>query len=421
MRIIYTLCGLLTILLFAPQVYAQRNPQIPLTKIYTDSTLVHKTKKDTTVLSKKGTPQKDLYSVIGALFHESTPSVNDSITSKPVISVVPAIGYTLVSRLAVVLSGNVTFRTGPQSRVSTIVASTSYTQNKQFSIPVQSSIWSKNNEYNFVGDYRFYKFPQSTFGLGSSSKMRNEDPMDYNFVRFYETVLRHLGGNFYAGLGYMFDTHYNITEKGNINGGISDYALYGKTARSIASGFAFNTFYDSRDNAINPSKGAYISLLYRVSPSGLGSSSTWTSLTVDARKYIKFPASSENILALWSYDWIILNGRPQYMDLPSISWDANSATGRGYIQGRFRGAQMVYGEAEYRFRILANGLLSGVVFANVESFSAQQGTRLQAIQPGYGPGLRVSINKLSKTNITIDYGFGTQGSRGLFIDVGEAF
>ncbi len=82
---------------------------------------------------------------------------------------------------------------------------------------------------------------------------------------------------------------------------------------------------------------------------------------------------------------------------------------------------MVYGEAEYRFRILANGLLSGVVFANVESFSAQQGTRLQAIQPGYGPGLRISINKLSKTNITIDYGFGTQGSRGLFIDVGEAF
>jgi len=82
---------------------------------------------------------------------------------------------------------------------------------------------------------------------------------------------------------------------------------------------------------------------------------------------------------------------------------------------------MVYAESEYRFKLTANGLLGGVVFFNAESLSADQGTHLQAIQPGYGPGLRVKLNKISKTNITIDYGFGSQGSRGLFIDVGENF
>jgi hypothetical protein len=46
---------------------------------------------------------------------------------------------------------------------------------------------------------------------------------------------------------------------------------------------------------------------------------------------------------------------------------------------------------------------------------------LQGIQPGYGPGLRIKLNTISKTNISIDYGFGREGSRGLFIDVGEIF
>jgi hypothetical protein len=420
MKLFKRLCGLIIVLLSSQQLYAQHSREIPLVKIHTD-TASKKPKRDTTVLSKKGTPQTDLYEIISRAFNKNAAPADDSITSKPVVSIVPAIGYTLVSRLALVLSGNIAFRTAAQSRVSTIVASTSYTQNKQFSIPVQTSIWSKHNKYNFIGDYRFYKYPQSTFGLGSSSKMVNEDPMDYKFVRFYETAYRRITGNLYAGIGYMFDDHFDISDKGNINGAVSDYSLYGKQTYSIASGFNFSTLFDSRDNGINPSRGEYASLQYRASLKAVGSTTNWQSIVIDARKYFKFPAGSDNVIALWNFDWVMLNGRAGYLDLPSVSWDANSATGRGYIQGRFRGAQMIYAEAEYRFRISANGLIGGVVFANAESLSAAQGTRLQAIQPAFGPGLRIKLNKLSKTNISLDYGFGSQGSRGLFIDVGEAF
>ena len=82
---------------------------------------------------------------------------------------------------------------------------------------------------------------------------------------------------------------------------------------------------------------------------------------------------------------------------------------------------MIYGEGEYRDKITANGLLGGVVFLNADTLSAAPGTNLQGIQPGYGPGLRIKLNTISKTNISIDYGFGREGSRGLFIDVGEIF
>jgi len=139
------------------------------------------------------------------------------------------------------------------------------------------------------------------------------------------------------------------------------------------------------------------------------------------RKYYKFPEGSDNVIAFWSYDWLVLRGRPPYLDLPSTSWDTYSTTGRGYIQSRFRGAQMLYLETEYRFKITTNGLIGGVVFLNGQTLSSTPGSKLEKIQPGYGPGLRIKLSKASKTNLDIDYGFGRQGSNGLFLTVGEVF
>lgn len=372
---------------------------------------------DTLAARKMRENQIDVADMLEAFFNYKPATTVDTVTSKPTFTIVPAIGYTLVTKFAVVLSGNMAFRAGPKSRISTIITSIAFTQNKQFTFPVLSNIWSKDNKYNFIGDFRLYKYPQSTFGLGSNSNIHHEDPMDYSYVRIYETVLRHVTGNLYAGGGYIIDDHWNITDKGRYN----DYAVYGKNSFSIASGFSLNALLDSRDNAINPYKGGYASVQYRDNLNFLGSSGGWSSLIIDVRRYINLPEGSDNVLALWSYDWLTLNGRPAYLDLPSTQWDAFSTTGRGYIQGRFRGAQMVYAEGEYRYRIFDNGLLGGVFFLNAESFSAAPGTKLQAIQPGYGPGLRIKLNKISKTNICIDYGFGSQGSKGLFIDVGEIF
>ena len=408
--------------LFTLNAFAQETPvplkTIPVKPKNGDSSIY---KQDSTVSNKKGVRQIDLTDALELLFNVQPEKKPDTITTKPSYTLVPAIGYTLVSRLAFVLSGNMAFRTGPNSRISTITASSAITENKQFTFPILTNIWSKDNNYNFVGDYRYYKYPQSTFGLGSSSNIRNEDPLDYSYYQFYETVLRHITGNIYLGLGYIFDDHWDVSEKGNLNGTVSDYSRYGKTSHSFASGFTFNALVDSRDNAINPSRGGYVSVQYRDNYSFLGSTTPWRSLIVDARKYFNFPEGSDNVLAFWSYDWLILNGRPAYLDLPSTEWDSSCVTGRGYIQGRFRGADMVYAEAEYRYKITANGLLGGVVFLNGESFSAAPGTRLQGIQPGFGPGIRLKLNTISKTNICVDYGLGREGSRGVFIAVGEVF
>lgn len=376
-----------------------------------------------TIVKNKEVPEKDVPDVFSQLFRKSHTSDNhtDTITSKPVFTVVPAIGYTLQTKLVATLSGNVVFHFNQTANLSTITASAAYTQRKQFTLPLESNIWTKGNKFNLVGDLRFYKYPQSTYGLGSASDVKNENQMDYIYFRFYEMIQKKITGNFFAGAGFILDYHWNISEEGTKNGTVSDYKKYGTATHTRSAGITLNALYDIRDNPINPSKGFYTNIQYRHNYKGFGSTTNWQSLIVDVRKYIPFPGASENILALWSYDWLVLKGKPPYLDLPSNGWDSYSSTGRGYIQGRFRGVQMVYGEAEYRFRITQNGLFGGVLFANASSFSAQSGSRLQTIQPGFGPGLRIKLNKVSKTNISIDYGFGSHGSNGLFINIGELF
>jgi hypothetical protein len=421
MNVFLRLSLFFTVSMFTAPAFAQQNKPIPVKTIPVrkknavekDTTVV----SDTTIVNSKGIKQIDLSDLVEGVLHIKPGEKADTVSLKPSFSVAPAVGYTLVSKFAVVVAGNIAFRTDPKARISTIVGSMSFTQRKQFTFPILSDIWTKNNKYNFIGDDRFYRYPQSTYGLGSNSNIAHEDPMDYSYTRFYETVLRRISGNLYAGAGYIIDDHWNITDKA----AFTDYAAYGKTSNTVATGFTLNALLDSRDNAINPHQGGYASIQYRDNYKFLGSTSSWQSLIVDLRRYITLPEGSDNVLALWSYDWLILGGKPGYLDLPSTQWDSFSATGRGYIQGRFRGAQMVYTEAEYRYRILNNGLLGGVLFLNAQSFSAAPGTRLQGIQPGFGPGLRIKLNTISKTNICVDYGFGRQGSRGLFIDVGEIF
>jgi len=68
--------------------------------------------------------------------------------------VLPAAGYSLQSKLAVLLTGNITFRNHLDSNAKTsiITASAVYTQNKQILFPLQSIIWTKGEKYLLLGD-----------------------------------------------------------------------------------------------------------------------------------------------------------------------------------------------------------------------------------------------------------------------------
>jgi hypothetical protein len=415
MKCIFAVSAIFVLLIaFSESIYAQDKQLIPITRYPKKDTLV-KVIRDTAA-------EKDIGDILGAIFTKNyKPAKTDTIGRKPIISFVPAIGYSLQTQFAGTITGNIVFRSSPTSKVSSITTSVGFTERKQFTLPIVSTIWTNDNKYVFIGDSRFYIYPQSTYGLGSNSNIKDEDPMRYNLLRVSEVVLRNIGGNFFLGGGYKLQQHWNITHEGPLDGAPSDYVAYGVDSHTTSSGISLNALYDSRDNSVNAFKGAYAAIQYYNYQKFLGSSNNWQSIVIDLRKYYRFPEGSDNVIAFWSYDWITLSGKPPYLDLPSTSWDTYSTTGRGYIQSRFRGSKMVYAETEYRFKITNNGLIGGVVFLNGQSFSAAPGTPLESIQPGYGPGLRIKLSKVSNTNLDIDYGFGNQGSNGLFLTVGEVF
>ena len=153
----------------------------------------------------------------------------------------------------------------------------------------------------------------------------------------------------------------------------------------------------------------------------IGSDANWQSLLMDARFYLRPSKKSRNVLAFWAYCNLTLSGTPPYFDLPASGMDTYDNTCRSYVEARYRGLNMIDAEAEYRFGLLKNGLLGGVVFFNASTFSEWPDNRLERINPAAGLGLRIKMNKKSKTNLCVDYGFGVEGSRGFAFNLNEVF
>ena len=82
---------------------------------------------------------------------------------------------------------------------------------------------------------------------------------------------------------------------------------------------------------------------------------------------------------------------------------------------------MLYFEGEYRFKITHNGVLGGVAFANAESFTESSTNNFGKFLPAAGGGIRIKVNKYTRTNLSLDYGIGLNGSSGLFLNLGEVF
>ena len=374
-------------------------------------------KKDSTLSEKK-----DIIDILQGGFkthlHKDTVSEKGK---KSFFSILPVVGYSLQSGLTGAIVTNTSFYTDEsRSRFSNLLVNGYYSQFHQYWFTANSNIFFEKSKLHLFGDTRYYNFPTETFGVGSNSSLNDALDINYSYLRFSQIVFRELAPNIFAGAGYNLDYHWNIATDTITGKALSDFNTFQKGNRSVSSGISLNLMFDNRRNSVNPEAGSYANLQYRPNLKLLGSDTNWSSLLIDLRHYIKFPASSKNVLAFWNYYNFTLNGTPPYLDMPSVGWDSYSNTGRGYVPGRYTGRNFMYLESEYRFAITRNGLVGGVVFGNAETIY-QKWAYTHSIIPGGGIGIRIKMNKFSNTNLGIDYGFGVGGSHGLFFNLGEVF
>ncbi len=376
--------------------------------------------------------QKDVGDIYRHIFFKNKPEKPDTvlyIPGKVYPSIFPGLGYAQLTRFTFLLTANFAFYTnkGDSANLSLIHTGVEYSQNRQFFPLLITNIWSKGNKYNFVGDIRYFNYSEYTYGLGSNSKTENPSFFDFNFIRIYQMALKRVGPDFLVGLGYNLDYHWNIRNANATPNFNDDYYIYNARhnydiKKTISSGLSLNVLFDSRRNINNPvAGGSFANIILRQNMKVLGSNQNWASLYFDVRKYISFPRGSKNILAFWHFDWLTPYGNAPYLDMPSNGWDTYDNSSRNFIQGRYRGKNMLYLESEYRFGILKNRFLGGAVYANVASYSERDKNNFIGVAQNVGVSLRIKVNKHSNTNLIVSYGVGKGWQNGFFFNLGETF
>lgn len=354
--------------------------------------------------------QVDVPDLIRAWLKRPAPSSNQS-PSGVETSILPTFSYNPAFGLGLGAVYSASARRGnADSGVSSIQATAAFTTQKQLLTAIRADIASKSDQWRLMGDMRFYKGLQRTHGLGSDTEEEPSLLVDYYLTRTYLTLYRTVAGPLRIGAGYHLDYYTGIkpSDLDDIEG-----------TGTVASGVSANALIDTRDNALNASRGVYARASYYTFPESLGSDSSWEASQFEGRAYAPLASARRQILAFWGLAWLTGSGEPPYFNLPSVGWDTYGRTARGYPAGRFRGRDWIYGEAEYRVDLLRNGLLGAVAFVNSSRLSDANG-QYGSWAPGGGAGVRVKLNKRYGTNIAMDFGFG-RGSHGIWFGLNEAF
>jgi hypothetical protein len=356
-----------------------------------------------------------------------TPSREHFFVAAPTIASKPSTG------LSVGLNTNLAFFSGDEktTHISSISGGLRVSQKQQVLSGVRFSMFTADDRWFIQGDNRLSWTSQNTYGLGADTIGigPSTENLKYNALKLYETAYRTVRPHLFVGLGINISKHGNIRPGDGVleNFDQSAYVAYNELhgfddQEQTSAGTSLGLLYDSRDNGINAQRGWLASVAYRTFFSGfLGGDSTWQQLTVDVRNYRNLTPDGRQRIAFWFMSDNVLSGTAPYLDLPATGADGRSA--RGYSDGRYRGQHLAYGEVEYRGTITNNGLLGFVLFANTTTVdNVDAGTKLfEDFAPAAGFGLRVLLNKHSRTNLTADYGWGKEGSRGLYLGIQEAF
>jgi len=368
-----------------------------------------------------------------------------TIKTKPVkesfFLVIPIIGSSPATGFLFGAVAQYTFK-GKQAtdKYSSFNVGVTYSTKEQLLINVKNNLLLLHNKFYFSGDWRYYIFSQDNYGLGSDIIPKSNDkdfvleslaePMNYDYFRLHQTISYNIVGDFYIGGGVHMDGYTNIVDKllDVDNNVLTNHYIYNQkygfsTSEYFINGVSLNFVYDSRDNQVNANHGWYGNINFRVNPAIWKNQEPSSTAFAEFKYYVPLSKTNvQHVLAFWTYGQFLLNGNLPYLNLPAIGWDKTSRGGRGYTQGLLRGQNLAYFETEYRFPITCNQLLSGTLFANFSTTSDKdrQIQLFNTIQPAFGVGFRVLIDKATRTNLIINKAWGRHSSA-FYLNAGETF
>jgi Omp85 superfamily domain len=378
-------------------------------------------------------PVRDIGDLARKVLHKKVDTAKAA--KPPKAAILPSLGYN--PSFGVVIGAKLSmikrYGTDDQTELSSFGLEAIYSTRGVITGQARHNLFTKGNKWNFQGNWQLSKYLIADYGIGTGNKDYQENIdstflIKFTFIRLLEKIYRKIGQDLYAGGGISIDIRSNINDQQLLSMPSSSHYRYSlrngfDTLKYSANGLLMALQYNTREHPTRSYGGIYADLNLRFNQTWLGSSKNAIQVIYDFRKYLGLSKKNpEHVLAFWHWASYKLSGTVPYLELPATGYDTYNRSGRGYTIGRFKGPAFAYFETEYRFPITRNKLLSGVAFMNFQTASDDLGKKIfQYWEPAVGGGLRILLQKASRSTLCIDYARGKYGSSLFFFGLNEVF
>ena len=332
---------------------------------------------------------------------------------KKYIFVIPILSYKPETRWQAGVNVSYFFKAGKKdslTRLSAIRTNFTITQNKQYTIRPFFDVFTNRNKYNFRGHYQFTDFIEYYWGIGNQTSEDSRELYSFQQHRANIKALRLVSKGLYVGLQFNIENTYNLGY--SLNSAMKTSSVTGIAGYAEA-GIGPAVSFDTRNHVFYPTKGHFIDVSAVFYQKNMGSNHNFSSLILDARKYIGL--GGEQVVALQAYGHFNQGDVPYRM----MGTIGNESYFRGYYFGRFRDIHAATVQAEWRKPVW--GPLSLVLFAGTGNVSAKINGLTNRIKPMFGGGFRVKAIPREKVNVRLDYAWGEKEIRAFYITLNEAF
>lgn len=351
------------------------------------------------------------------------------------IAILPSLGYNPSFGFVIGAKASAIKQFGDASNtdLSAFGVEALYTSKGIITAQLRHNIFTPGNKFNFIGNWQLSKFLITDYNIGTGNKNYRTDSDSafltrFSYLRLTERIFRKVGKHLFAGVGVSINYRDHIDDEMLDSLGSTPHYRYSKRNGFNPKKYSANALllafeYNSREHPLRAYGGTYADFNLGFSQKWLGSTKNAVQFVYDIRKYISLSTKNpEHVLAFWHMASYKIDGDIPYLALQATGYDLYNRSGRGYTIGRFKGPMFAYFETEYRFPISRNKLISGVAFINFQSASDDLDKKLfQYIEPAGGGGLRILLQKNSRSTLCIDYAKGKYGSGGFFFGLNEVF
>lgn len=306
---------------------------------------------------------------------------------------------------------------------SSVPFSLGYSTNKSLLINFRPYIYFTRDKYRAYGDIWVKRMPDNYFGVGyedNSTIPKGSETSAYkrNWWQLNFRLNRRVAKHFFAGLAADF----NKTSASNLNSvmtGDEQIMLDGREVQNR--GLGFNIEYDSRDLAVNAYKGLFLNLNGTYYGEYLGTPYNYGIYILDYRQYVKIKRQGRTLA--WQ-----VKGRFGFHEVP---WPELSQLGtpfdlRGYLWGRYRDREMIFGIVEYRHMFKRKTPDEDGSMISRHGFVTWVGTGSVAPDistfdhwlPNAGVGYRLEVQP--RMNVRLDFGVGKKAT-GVYVSFNEVF